>query len=401
MPPASALFVTPTMPAAAGNGLAMRAGLLLEGLAKVFDVDVLVVPVFSGSAAPGEFVRARTRRVSILDLEPEADPLAELTKRLHTPEGRARARALHPLPTLCQTATTAAAARVAAWADGQKLVVAMRTYLCPFLDVVLDRAGHPPIVIDVDDIESTTQRALGHGVQAERYERVEEHYLPLADLVTTCSQDDAAELTARLSLDAVSTVPNAVGVPPEPLPRRREIDLLFVGNLSYEPNVDAACWLCNSVLPLLGDVRVALVGSRPTEAVRALRGDPRVTLAADVDSVSAWYEAASVAVVPVRLGGGSRIKLIEAFAHRRPVVATTVGAHGMPWPASETPVVLADGAAQFADACRMLLDDPALAQRRAQAGQDLVRSYASIDVVATQIAKTMSSACLRAAGSGR
>jgi glycosyltransferase involved in cell wall biosynthesis len=397
MRPGSALLLTPTMPAAAGNGLAMRAGLLLEGLARAFDVDVLVVPVFGGAIESDGFVRAHARRICTLELDHHTDPVAELTSRLQTPEGRARAQAVHPLPALSRAATMAAAAAVAQCADSHALVVAMRMYLCPFLDLVLDRLERPPIVIDVDDIESATQRALGNEAEAERYARTESHYLPLVELVTTCSREDAGELAGRLGLDAVTPIPNAVRLAPDASASPVGLSggfpptVLFVGNLSYEPNVDGARWLCRSVLPLLGDVRVALVGSRPTEAVRALASDPRVTVVADVDSVSEWYAAASIAVVPVRRGGGSRIKLIEAFAHHRPVVATTLGAHGMPWPESHTPVLLADSAAQFAAACRALLNDPPLARRRAQAGHELVARYATVDVVVPRIAEIMRS----------
>ena len=168
--------------------------------------------------------------------------------------------------------------------------------------------------------------------------------------------------------------------------RTPDHDLLFVGNLSYAPNVEAARWLCHEVLPRLGDdVRVAIVGSNPHADVLALVADARVTVAPDVPDVTPWYARSSIAVVPVQRGGGSRIKLIEALAHRRAAVSTTIGAAGMPWSDAESPIVCADTPDAFARACRELLDDPARADLLGTRGARLVRERASIAAVAPQI----------------
>ncbi len=375
------------MPATGGNGLAMRAGLMLEGLAQACDVAVLAVPVFGGVAEPDGLTRRLARGVHTLELEADPAPAAVLMQRLATPQGRVRAQALHPLPALCRFATPGAARDVAAHAAGADLVVVLRTYLAPLLDALLDGADRPPVALDVDDVESVTHRRLGFAAEADAFERLEAHYLPQIDRVLTCSALDADELTGRLGLRAVSPIPNAIRLPARATaaPAGRH-DLVFVANLSYAPNAEAARWLCDEVLPRLGEVRVAIVGSRPTPAVRALADDPRVTLAPDVADVTPWYEGASVAVVPVLRGGGSRIKLLEALAHRRPVVTTLAGAEGLPWPAAGSPLLLADTPAEFARACRTLLDDPAGAAARAADGEALVRATATVAVVAPQIA---------------
>jgi tetratricopeptide (TPR) repeat protein len=164
--------------------------------------------------------------------------------------------------------------------------------------------------------------------------------------------------------------------------------LLLVGNLSYPPNIEAACWLCHSVLPLLGDVRVAIVGGRPSAEVRALASDARVTVAPDVEDVTPWYAAAAVAVVPVLRGGGSRIKLIEALAHGRPVVSTPAGAHGLPWGAGSPEILqLAETPAGFAAACQTLLADPRQAAELGARGAELVHETATVEVVAPRIAE--------------
>jgi glycosyltransferase involved in cell wall biosynthesis len=384
-----AVLAVPVMPAVAGNGLAMRAGLLLEGLARRFDVDVLVVPVFG---RPPEQLDANTargaRQIQVLsETDAPTDPVAWLRGQLATVSGRRRAEALHPLPVLCAKVTAAAASELARLANGAAVVVVMRSYLAPLLDELLDLGTRPPIVLDVDDVESETQRTLGHDEQAVRFKRLESYYLPLVDLVLTCSADDAALLAGRHRAARCEVLPNAVRPPSDAEPAAARHDLMLVGTLSYEPNAEAARWLAGEVLPLLGGVSVAIVGRRPPPDVLALARAGRVTVAADVEDVSVWYAAAGVAVIPVLRGGGSRIKLIEAFAHGLPVVSTSAGARGLPWPGAPAPVQLADTAEQFAARCRVLLDDPGQARALGRQGRSLVRDHASVAVVATRLAE--------------
>jgi glycosyltransferase involved in cell wall biosynthesis len=368
-----------------GNGLAMRAGLFLAGLARSRSVRVLVAPVFGETPAPDDFVRRHAADFAVLELAPLPDPLTEFSARLATPARRRRALALHPMPSLCRWATPAAAEAVAAAADGCGVVHTMRLYLAPLLDGLLDRPGRPTLVLDLDDVESTVNRRLGRLGEAERYERLEAYYLPRFDRVITCSRRDARSVASRYGLAVVTPVPNAARLPDAPSSPTGRHDLLFVGNLSYPPNVDAACWLCQEVVPLLDGATVALVGSRPAPAVRALADGRRVTVAADVPDVGPWYMGASVAVVPLHAGGGTRTKVLEAFAHRRPVVATTVGAEGLDIRGADAAILLADTPQDFATACRRLLDDPRLAARLASRGEVVVRNSATVEVVGESI----------------
>jgi glycosyltransferase involved in cell wall biosynthesis len=382
---AEAVLLTPVMPSAGGNGLAMRAGLMLEGLARAFEIDVIAVPVFGGVGSPSELALRLARTIHTVELDPDPDAVADLVLRLRTANGRSRAEALHPRPALCRQATLTTTTRIARRLRGAELVLVLRSYLAPFLDDVLGWRARPSVLLDVDDIESSTHRRLGLAEEAARHERLEAHYLPLMDRVLVCSEEDREELSGRLGLRTLSVIPNAVRPPPGPEPPTGEYDLLFVGNLSYRPNIEAVDWLIRQVLPGLRDARVAVVGSRPGPEVRALAAGPRVTLADDVEDVGPWYRASSVAVVPVQRGGGSRIKLIEAFAHHRPVVATSAGAAGLPWPKLDSPVLVADNPEDFTEACRSLLDDPARARQLSERGRKLVNATATVAIVAAQI----------------
>lgn len=380
------LLVTPVTPAAAGNGLAMRAGLLLEGAARSGSVSVLVVPVFGGAAAPDGLVQRHATRFEVLALDRRVAPRADITARLGTVAGRERAAALHPLPELCGGATVAAAAMVAEAAARADAVLAMRLYLAPFLDMILDRPRRAPVILDVDDIESVTRSRLGEAAEAERYRRLEAHYLPLLDGVLAVSGADAGYLAGAHGLSRVHVVPNAVRLPEtvSPPPPDGRGGALFVGNLGYQPNVEAAVWLCREVLPRLAGAGVTLAGARPAAEVRALAG-PRVVVAADVPDVAPWYAAAAMATAPLRRGGGSRVKVLEALAHGRPVVATAVGAEGVGPDVHGGGVITADTPVDFAAACRRLLGDPAQAAALGRRGRAAVAATRTVPIVAARV----------------
>jgi glycosyltransferase involved in cell wall biosynthesis len=362
----------------------MRAGLLLGGLAERFAVDVIALP--PGDAHGAEFTAARARQVHVLEPEP-LDPVADAAALLATPAARERA-ALRPLPSLCRGGPPRWAAQIARQATAAALVVAFRSYLAPLLDQILDDPERPALVIDVDELDSSLLRDLGQLEEAARFERLERHYLPLADHVTLTSALDARAVAERHGLRAASAIPNAVGLPGPAPAAGNQTDLLFVGNLSYAPNVEAARWLCESVLPLLPGVKLTIAGSRPGSEVLALGAGPRVELIADPDDVSPLYAAAAVAVVPLRQGGGSSLKLIEALAHGRPVVATGAGARGLPWDADESAgVIVADDPQAFAAACRELLADRERASRLGVDGRSRVEHRASFEVIAPRIAR--------------
>lgn len=378
--PRRLLFVAPVTPAASGNGLAMRAGLFLEGLSRSHEVRVLVVPVFGPAAVPGELVERCAASFSVLDAREEALP--DLAKRLRTVGGRTRAAALHPLPRLARRATLAAADAIAAAAADCETVHVMRLYLAPVLDRLIDSRARPHLSLDLDELETA------HDADTEGFARLADYYLPRVDQAFGAAPEDIRALEKRCPTLRVAHVPNAVAIPehePEAADAK-PADLLFVGNLSYAPNVEGASWLVERVLPRLGRVELNIVGSRPTDAVRSLGRRSGVTVVADVPSVTPWYAHSRVAVVPLLRGGGTRIKAIEALVHARPVVATPVGARGLGLSRGpDAPVLIGQNSDEFAHACRRLLEDHALARRLGAEGRSRVARTLCIDRVASMI----------------
>jgi glycosyltransferase involved in cell wall biosynthesis len=211
-----------------------------------------------------------------------------------------------------------------------------------------------------------------------RWRRIERRILERAHAVVVCSRLDRD----RLAAPNVHVVPNAYEAAPDGgAPDHQsgsEVPaapvLLMVGLLTYEPNRDAAAFFAAQVLPRIRAAHPAVefrvVGRYDEENVVALRGVPGVSVAGEVPDVTAELRRASVVVVPVRFGGGTRIKILEAFAHGVPVVSTTVGAEGLEVEDGRH-VLLADHPDDLARACLRLLDDPVLGSELAAGGRAL------------------------------
>lgn len=201
--------------------------------------------------------------------------------------------------------------------------------------------------------------------EAEAFRKVEQSLWRAADVVYYPSSLETEVVRAAVPGVRAHTMPLYYfdDAPAVPAPRERA-GLLFVAGFDRPPNVDAACWLVREVLPLVraavpGGVKLWLVGSSPADEVRRLAGDDvEVTGFVTDERLRAFYAAARVAVVPLRMGAGMKGKVIEALHYGVPLVTTPVGAQGLDGleailPVSDDPVSLARGIA------RLLQDDEA------------------------------------------
>jgi glycosyltransferase involved in cell wall biosynthesis len=171
--------------------------------------------------------------------------------------------------------------------------------------------------------------------------------------------------------------------------------------MDWMPNEDAMLRFVADTLPRIRrsrpDVTLTVVGRNPPARLRALAGaTPGVTVTGGVPDVRPYLERASVFVVPIRIGGGTRLKIFEAMAMEKPVVSTTIGAEGLPV-RDGVDALLADHPDAFAAAVLELLADPARAERMGKAAAARVRSEFGWDRVAEQF----SDICARAARARR
>lgn len=225
-------------------------------------------------------------------------------------------------------------------------------------------------------------------LQAERMFRYERRVSQEAGHIVAVSGVDAAMMRELFGVQNISVVPTGVNVeyftpPEETIPRA---DLAFVGSMDWLPNVDGVLWFVREVLPLIRrskpDCTFAVVGRTPPPEIEALaRADARITVTGTVPDVRPWFWGAKLSVVPLRIGGGTRLKIYEAMAARAPVVSTGVGAEGLEVAHPEN-VRLADSPEAFARECVQLLDDDAERSRMAAAAYEMVSTRFSSKQVA-------------------
>lgn len=201
--------------------------------------------------------------------------------------------------------------------------------------------------------------------QAKRMFQYEQRMSQQAGFVVTVSPSDA-ELTRKLfHVSHVADVPTGVDTEyfarPDTLPVAPHSDLVFVGSMDWLPNIDGMSWFVREVLPLIRRRRsgcsMAIVGRSPAPEIMALaKEDPRLTVTGTVADIRPWLWNSAISIVPLRIGGGTRLKIYESMAAGIPVVSTTIGAEGLPVRNGEM-ICLADTAQDFADACINLLDN--------------------------------------------
>ena len=151
--------------------------------------------------------------------------------------------------------------------------------------------------------------------------------------------------------------------------------IVFVGSMDYHANIDAAVSFARDVWPGLHDrypeMIFTIVGRDPAPEVRALTTNPGIEVTGTVDDVRPFYREALAAVVPLKVGGGSRLKILEAMAAGVPVVSTTLGAEGLDVHDGED-IVIADTNEQLAEALGKVIKNEELRQRVSEAGRALV-----------------------------
>jgi glycosyltransferase involved in cell wall biosynthesis len=396
------LYLSPVVPATGGNGLAMRAGMVLQLLSRQYSVSLLVVRLYAPYDAPvpapiarlcSRTVLFRADRSALRQSPSRLAPLLKLFGR--APRGQSP-QARHGIEEAGR-----------AWRGVPfDTVHVFRLSMLPFARPYFGPSGamtrrH----LDLDDVESTTHRRLaelyrlnGNSAmarfeesEAERAEALEAEVLRELDRIYVCSEEGKAELHGR-SRAQVCVLPNALPLPDPLPPRRREgpFTFLFVGTLGYYPNEDAVLHFCAETLPLMRqaarrDFRVTIVGTGATPAILRLVELPEVRLIGVVPDVAPWYAGADAVIVPIRAGGGTRIKVLEAFSYERPVVSTSIGIDGIAARAEEH-VLVGDTPTALAEQCLRLMADPTLAERLTGNAYALFRQAYTLEAVALSLA---------------
>ena len=178
---------------------------------------------------------------------------------------------------------------------------------------------------------------------------------------------------ARVPIDVVATGVDTTFFSPTASPAAAR-SLVFTGSMDWLPNEDAMRYFCRDILPLVRaeepDVTVSIVGRSPTPLVQKLAG-PGVVVTGRVEDVRPYLDAAAVFIVPLRIGGGTRLKIFEAMAMAKAVVSTTIGAEGLPV-THDRDICLADDPQAFARGIVRLLRDVPRRRAMEQSARQLV-----------------------------
>ena len=183
--------------------------------------------------------------------------------------------------------------------------------------------------------DSNPLRAFYARRTSELSRGIEDQLLDLCDAHTVCSEREKEVLAARVAHTHIEVVGNGVDCEyfaDGATGAGEKHDVLFMGRMDYHANIDAAVYFVKTTWPLIHarrpELRLVIVGAQPSEQVRALASD-NVVVTGTVDDVRPYYHNALVSVVPLRVGGGTRLKVLEAMAAGTPVVSTTLGAEGL------------------------------------------------------------------------
>ena len=396
------LFICPVFPTLPLSGTGQRIYHLLSALTRVSEVTVLSqVPVGDSTPDTGPF-RHLFSEVHFF----RRDTIARYRHERLPPLRRwieGKIRYCHPRdPVLLQWEESREGRAAAELLCGRGFDLVWVERLASMR--LLPRRVSGRVIVDLDDLEHRklarqmkVQRSLRvlplELLELWRLARLEGALLQLPYEFAVCSAVDRAVLGDS---PRVHLIPNGTDVPGREsayAPAPPAPVFLFIGQMSYQPNVDAVCYFRERVLPLIREqlptARLMVVGREPHERVRALHDESTTIVVGPVPSVEPHLRQSTALVTPIRFGGGTRIKILEALAHRRPVVTSKLGVEGLELE-DGAHLLVAESPAAFAAACIRVHKDPALHRQLSEAGHARVRGrydWATIEEQVTTLVR--------------
>lgn len=386
---AHVLMLTPQLPYPPHQGTSLRNFHMLKALAERHQVTLL-------SLAEGD------RPQEIEPLRPYCRVLMPITVPLRSGRDRLVQLITSGLPDVAlrlRSDTFSAALVSALTSDTFDAVQIEGIELAAYIQDVRMASPSSKVVLDCHNAETELQRralradlpnpsrwlaAAYSVIQVGRLAQFEKWALRQADSVIGVSDPDRIrlkELAGNLSAE-IHVVPNTIAVAeyesPESLNSDLSYDLVFTGKMDYRPNVDGVLWFAESVWPEIRRRRPhttwAIVGQRPHKRLEVLREMSGVTLTGRVEIIQPYIAGGLVYIMPLRIGSGTRLKLIEAMAAGKPVVSTRIGAEGFNLTDGEQ-IALAETIEEWVEAILRLLDDPRLREEMGAAARQYAARY--------------------------
>jgi glycosyltransferase involved in cell wall biosynthesis len=373
------LFLSRWFPWPADNGSRLRVRALLRALTQEHDVDLISFSDHAPTPEQCEQARKVCRKVATADYRPFRSSAPEALIGLISSRPRS-VKATHSLQ-LADHVERMTASR------HYDLVIASEIDMVPYAMQVRDvplvmeelELGVPVERVTIAD--STTAR-LRNELTLWKLRRYVRSVLPHFAACTVVSDGERA-LLAKMAPDyggIVEVVPNGVDLPTSPLsPVEQEPDLLvYSGSVTYSANLDAVCYFANEILPLIRrdrpNARMLVTGRTDGAPLDRIADRSAVSFSGYVDDVSLPIRRAQSVVVPLRMGGGTRLKVLEALALGTPVVATSKGIEGLDLPQNGG-FLVADTPQEFAHQVTRLLSDESLRRKLQAEGPAAVAKY--------------------------
>jgi polysaccharide biosynthesis protein PslH len=394
------LFITPQLPYPPDKGATIRTFALMKGLRQLgHEIHLL------------SFIRSEDDLTWLPQMRPYYTQVSTVVAPTRTALTRLRNLVLSPLPDMAwRLPSVAFSARLNELLRAQSfdIVQAESIEVAQYAVQMVNgrqngrQNGHkrPLVVFDDLNAEYVLQKrafeidrrsprkwlkALYSWLQWQRLRSYETRVCTTVDSVLAVSDADAEAIATVDGRINIHVVPNGVDctffsqiVPPAEYPPQLKIthmaSIVFTGTMDFRPNVDAVVWFCRDILPLIKKqafhVHFYIVGKNPPAEVRALAG-PAVTVTGYVSDIRPYIANSQVYVVPMRIGSGTKLKVLEAMAMRIPVVSTPIGAEGIDVSPGED-ILLGATPAEFARQVVYLLDTAAERQRLASNARRLV-----------------------------
>jgi len=229
--------------------------------------------------------------------------------------------------------------------------------------------------------------------QHRKVQRLESRLNDTYGHVVTVSTNDRRILSQFFPDDRIVVVENGVDpvIYDNKTPLENKSGIVFTGSLDWIPNIDGLAWFAGEVYPFLRatipGLQVNIVGRRPSpRLLDILSTRTAITVHADVPEIQPYLHGARVMIVPLHIGGGSRLKILEAMASGLPVVSTAKGAEGLDVTRDKN-ILIANEPEEFAKALIDVMNDDALHRRLADAGLELIKARYSWDKVAQPLAE--------------
>ncbi|GAP62173.1 hypothetical protein ARMA_0596 [Ardenticatena maritima] len=386
------LFMTPQLPYPPHQGASLRNWAFIRELARRHEVHLFTLLAPGQSIADHATQTVRDHVASLTALpQPTRSTARRLWQLLASPRPDLALRLWHPQIASALAQTLSEGAFDIVQVEGLELMA-----LC---EPWLGQARGPRWVYDAHNAEADLQASAWHAdrrnprrwhaaaysfIQWHKLRRYEATMLPRFDGLTCVSNADAESLAA-LSGRQPLVVPNGVDTarfaPGRVAPHARLRDhpaVVFTGKMDFRPNVDAVLWFAHEIWPRIRaavpQARFWIVGQRPTAAVQALGEIEGIHVTGAVPDIEPYLEGASVVIAPLRMGSGTRLKVLQALSMARPMVSTTLGCAGLGVRHNEH-LAIADTPETFAAHTIDLLTNPNAARAMAARGREYVRAH--------------------------